>query len=175
MLTDQYYFYLYGELVYTYICVPCMCRSFGTRRGCWIPWDWSNRHLEAVVCILGTESRSSGRGAPNHWAIMWSKSFHSSIGSSVASREPWKDGQKSSTRKEDRLLGHITWEKNLQSHCGTNSCCTMMSWSAHRDTNTNTLTHTHATNIYTHTYTHTTKIHTPYLYKHTHGSSHLQG
>jgi hypothetical protein len=37
----------------------------------WIPWSWSYKCLWAIMWVLGTEQRSSGRtiNAVNHWAI----------------------------------------------------------------------------------------------------------
>lgn len=47
-----------------YVCVPCLCLvPVEARRGCQIHWNWSYRSLWAILYVLGTEPKSSGKAS----------------------------------------------------------------------------------------------------------------
>lgn len=48
-------------VLYLHIC-PLMV-MYERDRWHWIPWDWSYSRSGATMCVLGTESSSSGRSA----------------------------------------------------------------------------------------------------------------
>lgn len=61
-----------------HVYVPCVYLvPIETRRGCFFPWNWSYRHLEAAFWMLGTEPRSSLRVARalTHWTITAAPSY----------------------------------------------------------------------------------------------------
>lgn len=57
--------------IFKFMCILLACTflPLEARRGQWIPWDWSYRHLWAAKWILGLEPGSSERvaGALNDW------------------------------------------------------------------------------------------------------------
>lgn len=55
-----YYFLCMGVLPACMVCVPSYQK---TRRGNWVPWNWSHRGLQAIMRVLSIKSGSSGRSA----------------------------------------------------------------------------------------------------------------